>query len=818
MLKKLLPLLYSFIVLTGDTVPVRAQYWDPVFNFQGFYRGVNELAWKGDTLFAAGDFFTAGGKKAYGVAYRIDDRWIPLPNGVDMYGYINTMKIIGNDLYIGGEFGSVNRQPAGSIARYSLTDHKWSMLDGGVATSNFRPVVHELEFDGRYLYVGGEFDTVGGNIIARNVARWDTREDQWSSVTDIIGEETEVYDMLLHEDTLFIGGIFREVGGISTNGLVAVDLNDNSVKSLSDGFFSYYTDGSSQIQALALMNGELYAGGQIDTLKGIGRVGNVIKRHGNSWMQVGEGLWPGVYHLDVYKDHLLAFGHTRPGFEGTSGHYFAYFDGNMWHHPSEHYLPRSFLTRGDELIAAGAFWIDSNYGHSVARFSPIDSTWIPLDDRRTGGPLSSPYKMAAVGDHVFISGHYRRDYPWSDDFNGVDFIATIEEWDGRQWNTLFHQGGYDEHALASDGRYLYTLGREGAVRDGRSAFSLRVYDPATKRWGDIAELVLVGSSTPEMVFAYGSLFIGAGALLPDSTELHTAIQFDLNSRQLKPLGDLRLDKNGFVSTIGVWRTKVVVGGSFDLFGAKNIAAFDLQTNTWHPIGSCDSLIGSVISLETYKNDLVVGGYFREVCGKPAGFIARWDGNEWDDLAGGFDENWYMTSIEDLHANGNDLYASGYFHSANGDSINHIARFDGWKWHAVDETSIDREIGTNERVNRVLTIDNDVYIGGYFSTAGDLASDKFAVWRGGKSRVKGFATRAPRLLVSNPVRDHLELTLPDDGRWVIEVYDILGRLMYEASCDNTHSVSLRLPPSLVSGTYIARASSNELTISATFIKR
>lgn len=68
-----------------------------------------------------------------------------------------------------------------------------------------------------------------------------------------------------------------------------------------------------------------------------------------------------------------------------------------------------------------------------------------------------------------------------------------------------------------------------------------------------------------------------------------------------------------------------------------------------------------------------------------------------------------------------LYVGGYFTSAGGVAANHIAKWDGSNWSAVGS-------GVNSSI-RALAVDgaNQLYIGGDFSTAGGKSSDFLAKW-------------------------------------------------------------------------------------------
>jgi hypothetical protein len=132
---------------------------------------VRALAVRGNELFAGGDFQTAGGQGAAGIARWDGRRWQPLGEGVD--GTVRAVAIAGNDVYVGGEFGKAGGVAAHAIARWD--GRTWSALGSGMsgAKDTARPTaVYAIAVSGRDVYVGGRFGTAG-NVPANGIARWD---------------------------------------------------------------------------------------------------------------------------------------------------------------------------------------------------------------------------------------------------------------------------------------------------------------------------------------------------------------------------------------------------------------------------------------------------------------------------------------------------------------------------------------------------------------------------------------------------------------------------------------------------------------------
>ncbi|NIO11160.1 MAG: hypothetical protein GTO40_25360, partial [Deltaproteobacteria bacterium] len=70
----------------------------------------------------------------------------------------------------------------------------------------------------------------------------------------------------------------------------------------------------------------------------------------------------------------------------------------------------------------------------------------------------------------------------------------------------------------------------------------------------------------------------------------------------------------------------------------------------------------------------------------------------------------------------DIYVGGYFNTAGGVSANNIARWDGINWYPLG-SGIDYGI-------YALVVDGDIlYAGGYFTVAGGVSANHIAKWNG-----------------------------------------------------------------------------------------
>jgi len=91
--------------------------------------------------------------------------------------------------------------------------------------------------------------------------------------------------------------------------------------------------------------------------------------------------------------------------------------------------------------------------------------------------------------------------------------------------------------------------------------------------------------------------------------------------------------------------------------------------------------GNIWALETYDNELYVGGGFDGNADQPS-YIARWNGAGWDTVGTGI-----AGAVRVLDTFGGDLIAGGFFNTGGGSVANRIAKWNGTSWSPMG-TGID----------------------------------------------------------------------------------------------------------------------------------
>ena len=163
--------------------------------------------------------------------------------------------------------------------------------------------------------------------------------------------------------------------------------------------------------------------------------------------------------------------------------------------------------------------------------------------------------------------------------------------------------------------------------------------------------------------------------------------------------------------------KIIVGGEFTLAGgqcASRVAVWD--GTGWSGLGASTSVDGIISAIISDRK----GGYYASggfVCagGQVVNHIAHWDGTTWSGLAGGLTADRSGVSSRALGLDRNDnLYVGGTFSRAGNIPVRNIAKWTGTEWEALGEGR-----GTESFGVRDLALDSQdrLYAGGYFYLAG-----------------------------------------------------------------------------------------------------
>jgi len=185
-------------------------------NLGGGSAGVNALVLSGTNLYVGGDFTTVNALSvprlaALSPATGASLGWVPTPNQA-----VTVLTASSTTLYVGGLFTSINLNGSGAItlnyfAAFSLADNSLVPIDAAMPSGS---AVNGIGATATAIYVGGTFTAIGGNFIQNlgDLSPVDASNFGWNPSPDV-GPST----FALTPGYAFVGGSFRFLGQSPTN-------------------------------------------------------------------------------------------------------------------------------------------------------------------------------------------------------------------------------------------------------------------------------------------------------------------------------------------------------------------------------------------------------------------------------------------------------------------------------------------------------------------------------------------------------------------------------------------------------------------------
>jgi hypothetical protein len=378
----------------------------------------------GPALYACGTFTTAGNAAANRIAKWDGASWSALGTGASN-GFAETAKTMmvfdsptdgRASLIVGGDFYTAGDAAASRIAQWDGAS--WSpvgaaYLNGTGGTVRALAVFDDGLGGGPALYVGGEFNSVGG-LLANRVARWDG--SSWSLVGDgeVNGVNGNVYTLNVLDDgsgaALYAGGQFTMAGGTPANGIAKWD--GTSWSSIGTGSSNGVNGTVGALKVLDLGGGpSLYVGGNF-TMAGGTPANRIARWDGTSWSPLGTGSANGVGGpVAVMQD-----------FDDGSG------NGTVL------YVGGSFLTAGGVTSNRIARWDGASWSPIIVGDSNgINGTVLAMtvfDDGTGAGP------------ELFVGGYFT----WA----AGTTAYNVAKWNGVSWSALGtgRENAVSDHVLA----------------------------------------------------------------------------------------------------------------------------------------------------------------------------------------------------------------------------------------------------------------------------------------------------------------------------------------------------------------------------------
>lgn len=576
-------------------------------------------------------------------------------------GSVLDIEQINNDLFISGSFN-------GGLAKYNQESTEWEAFSDTLFGSN--PFVTSIiEYKGQ-LVIGGYIReiNVGDEQFDAGVAMFDTVSQRFQPLGSNLGT-SHIESFFVFEDELFAGGSLAKVDSQGSN----IDQYMLAKWSEEQNEWEFYEEmkvdsdkQNNRVNSFTNYKGELVAGGSFNTING--NEGYSLAKYNSesdSWhsFDVAFNDQPVVLTLNGNGDELLIGGYITQ--DEPKIRNLAVWDGNVLSAKGE---INNALNMGIKEVAFEMDVYEDKLvfaGFGSPEFNAYHIVQLDLDNKELKSlglrhPGFHSYSIEAVNGTLYAGGYEKDPY---------DYIAYLDE-DG-EWKTL---GGGLNGPLTQLDSFNNQLVLMGAFSDTANAYGNRfknvgIFDEETRSFQDFGDnegkhisgvyevdgkiygfgalftneaqqTSAVGKWNAEtrlweavgnglsgtvnaMVMYNGKLVAGGWNLLTLNEHIsgNSAVMFDEESGLWELLSDAEL--NAEIFTLAVYNNMLIAGGPFEFeeSGKTNLAYFDIETESWKPLGS--EIDDGVFDLRVFEDKLYIAGSFKTAGGKAASRITSW---------------------------------------------------------------------------------------------------------------------------------------------------------------------------------------------------
>jgi hypothetical protein len=232
-----------------DVINYQATDWNPSANYDVMVFSVS-----GNSIYAGGYFTAIGGKTrnhiaCLDIATGLATDWNP--NAVGPVASVLALVVRGENAYVGGEFDSIGGQKRDNIACIDAIT--------GFAT-NWNPdankEIYALSVNGNSIYTGGGFTVIGGqtrNHIACLDATTGFATD-WNP-----NASSYVYALSVSGNSIYTGGAFSVIDGQTRNRIACLDATTGHA-------INWNPNANSYVFSLSASGNSVYAGGEFTSI------------------------------------------------------------------------------------------------------------------------------------------------------------------------------------------------------------------------------------------------------------------------------------------------------------------------------------------------------------------------------------------------------------------------------------------------------------------------------------------------------------------------------------------------------------------------
>jgi hypothetical protein len=181
---------------------------DTFFHWQPFINSV--LKYKGET-YVAGNIQES--KTISHIARFDGTHWTDVGGGIPGPGFVSSMVVWKNELYVAGDFFEREGAPGNCIARWD--GQNWHPLGSGVLMGTGEAAIYDMAVYHDKLYVVGTFGEAGG-VRVENIARWDG--SRWCSMNTTFNSGTPS-QIEVAKDEMYISGSLWTINRVNVSNL-----------------------------------------------------------------------------------------------------------------------------------------------------------------------------------------------------------------------------------------------------------------------------------------------------------------------------------------------------------------------------------------------------------------------------------------------------------------------------------------------------------------------------------------------------------------------------------------------------------------------
>jgi len=744
---------------TGGFVPIDATTGSVLAGFPKVTGVVYDMVSDGSGgWFIGGAFTTVGGLARSNLAHVLANNTVS-PWNPNSDSAVHAMAAVGSTIYVGGEFSNVGGQPRNRIAAVDAATGiatAWNPNATGAIISQ----ILDLVVSGSTVYVGGFFDTIGGQA-RNNLAALDANLNLNNATAWNPSSNGTVNCLAISGTTVYVGGTFTNIGGQPRNRIAAlnttVDVNNAT---------AWNPNASAFIYSIAVSGTTVYACGFFNTIGG------------------------------QTRNNIAALDATVNINNATA-----------WNADANSTVERVFV-HGTTVYASGLFTHIG--GQDRHRIAALDAT-INTNNATAWNPKSgsTAYVFVVVGNTVHVGGGFTT-------MGGVlrNHIAAINvttglptDWDPNADDLV--------RTLVVSGSTVYAAGRFGTIggqsRARIAALDANVNTNNATAWNPTA----AGNNVYCLALSGTTIYVGGefGSLGGQSRNRIGALNTLVNTNNATAWNP---NANNIVRAIAVDGTTVYAGGDFSTIGGQSrirIAALDANINTgnvtlWNPSASSGMDL-NVSALAVSGTTVYAGGNFFAIGGQSRNNIAALDATVNVNNATPWDPN-SDGPVNALFVDGTTIYAGGFFGTIGGQTRFGMAALDA-NVNSNNATGWNPEPSSG--ANAFAKDGTTLYVGGFFSKMGTLPQSYLAAVGISTTGVPD-GDSGPGVALMQPNRPNpfgastlLRFSLARPEVVDLAVYDLAGR---EVACllrgrplgPGSHEVELR-GHGLASGVYLSR---------------